>query len=333
MADVFISYKSERRAAARHVAEILSCYGYSVWYDYSLVKGRDFSTQIDKEIRAAKALVALWCSRSVHAEWVKEEVDLGRALGILVPVKIEPCELPVGNRLKDYVNLQSWDGSPRSYILDPLLDAVAKLVGRQPQADFRRLRDYEATWRSFGAPSLSRFALAGALEDVEPERHLAPNPAKRENESWHVPDDPYTNFDAAIDRGMALLDQKNFDGALAAFDEAFCIDSHSADSYFGSGLAYLGKRNYDQAIEAFDEVIRIDPTRARAFFERAQAYAMKTERERAIADYTEAIRLDPNYVDAFYFRSIMYVIKKDTVRAGADLKEVARINPNFKPKT
>jgi hypothetical protein len=39
MADIFISYKSERRKAAAHFAKILERYGYSVWYDYSLVKG------------------------------------------------------------------------------------------------------------------------------------------------------------------------------------------------------------------------------------------------------------------------------------------------------
>lgn len=62
MADVFISYKSERRAAAEHLAEILSDYGYSVWWDYGLISGRDFGAQIEKELRAAKAVIVLWCS-------------------------------------------------------------------------------------------------------------------------------------------------------------------------------------------------------------------------------------------------------------------------------
>ena len=62
MADIFISYKSERRKAAEHLAEILHCYGYSVWFDYSLLKGADFGFQIDAKIREAKAAVVLWCS-------------------------------------------------------------------------------------------------------------------------------------------------------------------------------------------------------------------------------------------------------------------------------
>jgi len=42
MAEIFISYKSERRNAAKHLAGVLTRYGYSVWFDYGLIKGDDF---------------------------------------------------------------------------------------------------------------------------------------------------------------------------------------------------------------------------------------------------------------------------------------------------
>ena len=57
MAEIFISYKSERRQAAAHLAKILECYGCTVWYDYRLVKGDDFDDQIDAKIKEAKAAV------------------------------------------------------------------------------------------------------------------------------------------------------------------------------------------------------------------------------------------------------------------------------------
>src|SRR5215467_14125005 len=104
MAEIFISYKSERRKAAEHLAAVLSHYGYSVWFDYQLIKGSDFGLQIDRRIREAKALVVLWCSKSVASRWVVEEVDLAYKLGILIPVKIEECELPVGFRRQDYID-------------------------------------------------------------------------------------------------------------------------------------------------------------------------------------------------------------------------------------
>jgi hypothetical protein len=68
MADVFISYKSERRPAAEHLAAVLERHGYSIWFDYELIKGRDFGLQISRQVRKAKALVVLWCTRSVESK-------------------------------------------------------------------------------------------------------------------------------------------------------------------------------------------------------------------------------------------------------------------------
>ena len=58
MAEIFISYKSERRKAAERL-EILRCYGYSVWFDYSLLRARILASNRPK-IREAKAAIVLW---------------------------------------------------------------------------------------------------------------------------------------------------------------------------------------------------------------------------------------------------------------------------------
>ena len=170
MAEIFISYKSERRAAAEHFAEVLRRYGYSVWFDYELVKGKDFAAQIERQIREARALVALWCTLSVGSRWVREEVHLAHDLGILVPVKIEPCEIPFGFRLADTIDLASWDGAPRSPTLDSLIDALEGRIGRDAAPDRKALIEYEATWRRFGARTLKDFALNAKLAQAEPRR-------------------------------------------------------------------------------------------------------------------------------------------------------------------
>ena len=170
MAEIFISYKSERRAAAEHFAEVLKRYGYSVWFDYELVKGKDFAAQIERQIRGAKALVALWCPLSVSSRWVREEVHLAHDLGILVPVKIEPCEIPFGFRLVDTIDLTAWDGSPRGPALDPLIDALEARIGRDAVPDRRALIEYEGAWRRFGGHPLKDFAVNTALSHTETRR-------------------------------------------------------------------------------------------------------------------------------------------------------------------
>ena len=87
-------------------------------------------------------------------------------------MKIERCELPVGFRRQDYINLAEWDGAPRNHLLDPLLDSLEQKIGRAPAADRRALRDYEGIWRWFGAPRLNGFALDEGAGDHEGDRGL-----------------------------------------------------------------------------------------------------------------------------------------------------------------
>lgn len=180
MADVFISYKTERRNAAQHLSRILELNGYSVWFDYGLLSGSDFGPQIERELRAAKAVVVLWCSLSHDSRWVLEEAHLAERLGTLTPVWLEPVELPLGFGRADTIDLANWDGSPRSPTLDRLLNEVGRRVGRDPEPSFRGLQHYEETWRGFGAPPLSRFALVDPLDEearsfgVQPRARVEP---------------------------------------------------------------------------------------------------------------------------------------------------------------
>ena len=187
MAEIFISYKSERRPAAEHFAEVLKRYGFTVWFDYELVKGKDFAAQIEHEIRGARALVALWCSLSVTSRWVREEVHLAHDLGILVPVKIEACEIPFGFRLADTIDLCAWDGDPRSRALDQLIDALEGRIGRDAVQDRKSLIEYESTWRRFGAHPLKDFKLKKTLEPAETERFGLNQPSPVPNGSSQTP--------------------------------------------------------------------------------------------------------------------------------------------------
>ena len=173
MADVFISYKSERRNAAQHLKRILELHGYSVWFDYALLTGRDFARQIETELTAAKAVVVLWCARSVQSEWVINEAYYAKEHAKFIPVWIEQAPLPFGFQRDDTINLTEWDASPRSPDLDRLFDQIAHLVTRDPVPDMKGLREHEANWKMFGAPSLATFALD---KDLEAER------ARREEE-------------------------------------------------------------------------------------------------------------------------------------------------------
>ena len=59
------------------------------------------------------------------------------------------------------------------------------------------------------------------------------------------------------------------------------------------------KKEYDKAIADYDQAIRLDPKYAAAYHNRGLAWYAKKEYDKAIADYDEAIRLDPKYAVAY----------------------------------
>ena len=71
----------------------------------------------------------------------------------------------------------------------------------------------------------------------------------------------------------------------------------------GKNPAILNNRDYDKAIADATEAIRLDPKLAVAFSYRGAAYHVRREYDRAISDQPEALRLDLGYVKAFIHRA------------------------------
>jgi hypothetical protein len=165
MAEIFLSYKSERRHAAAHLAKLLECYGYTVWYDYHLLSGGDFAQETSQRIRQAKAVIVLWCKLAAQSEWVMREAAIAAKLGILVPARIEQCELRQGFG-GNYLELSGWSGAPFERTLFPLLDAVTLRTGRPPRLDYAAMRGLDEDWFSGGTPAMTGFPL---VESAQPE--------------------------------------------------------------------------------------------------------------------------------------------------------------------
>jgi TIR domain len=166
MAEIFISYKSERRKAAAHLAKILECFGYTVWHDYHLLNGGSFAEETGQRIREAKAVLVLWCRLSAQSEWVMREAAMAAKLGSLVPAQIEPCELSL-EFASNYTDLSVWSGAPFARDLFPLLDGITLRVGRGPQLDYKAMRTLDEEWYQGGARSLTEFPLGPSAQPEE----------------------------------------------------------------------------------------------------------------------------------------------------------------------
>lgn len=135
MADVFISYRSEDRARAAPVAKALEAEGLTVWWDSDLQVGQDYQETIDTNLRNALLVVVLWTPGSVKSRWVRSEATVADRHGALLPVLLEPCQLPVAFELVQTADLTHWHGDRSDPVWQQLLQNLrTRLEQRQAQA-------------------------------------------------------------------------------------------------------------------------------------------------------------------------------------------------------
>ena len=131
MAKVFLSYAREDAAAARQLAESIGRAGHDVWWDSHIKGGSRFSTEIDRELKTAQAVVVLWSQASVESAWVQDEAAEGRDSGRLVPVTLGGSRPPLGFRQFHTVDFGTWNGDGEPANLDELVEAITKTAGNE----------------------------------------------------------------------------------------------------------------------------------------------------------------------------------------------------------
>jgi tetratricopeptide (TPR) repeat protein len=115
-----------------------------------------------------------------------------------------------------------------------------------------------------------------------------------------------------VKSGNELLDQGEYDQAIAQFSEALSIDPNYAAAYEGRANVYFVQGYYSTAIADYDHIILLKPKYAYAYFRRAVAYYNKGDYERAIAGYNEAIKVNPGFVLAYTNRRLAVLNKNDS---------------------
>jgi len=101
-----------------------------------------------------------------------------------------------------------------------------------------------------------------------------------------------------------------------------------ATIFFYRGTAKNDLKDYQAAIADYDEAIRLNPELAEAFNNRGNAKSALEDYQGAIADYDEAIKLNPELAEAFNNRGISKFNMKDNPGAIADFDEALRLKPD-----
>ncbi len=133
MSEIFLSYKRENEARVGRLVRALEGGGRSVWWDRGLAGGENWRKQIQDALDAAKCVVVVWTRESVGpaGDFVREEAALAKRRGVLIPIRLDKVDPPLGFGELQVIDLTHWKGSPRDAFFQDLVAAVsAKLEGR-----------------------------------------------------------------------------------------------------------------------------------------------------------------------------------------------------------
>ena len=135
---------------------------------------------------------------------------------------------------------------------------------------------------------------------------------------------------AHFETGVALLEERQLEEAIAEFDEAIRFDLQSAEAYLHRGIAYVGLGQHQLALEDFDESIRLDPRSPEAYHNRGLTYSRDLNQfERGIQDFDGAIQLDSQFARAYLSRGLSYYNIGQHQRAIENYYEALRHDPEL----
>lgn len=160
-------------------------------------------------------------------------------------------------------------------------------------------------------------------------------------------------------KGAAYVVLKNYDMALASFDQAIKQDPQKLIAYIRRGRLHSLRGDFARALADFDKAIQLEAGRSEqgkasskrekdpspsdiqrdprpwfenyrpgaAYVDRGRVYIQQDDNDRAIADFTKAIQLDPEGANAYNQRGVAYANKLDFDSAIADFDKAIQFDP------
>ena len=159
-----------------------------------------------------------------------------------------------------------------------LLFSEADFLNPGQSAIFRELAKLSPDVQQL-ASTLKDFCTKTAIDQLEPLEAVLPK------------SDPKTH----TDRGFSLLNNKQYDKALAEFQKAIALNPRYERAQFGLGHVHRRTKKYGAAIHTFQQVIQHNPNYKEAHYGLGLAYFESGDNSRATTAANAALNIDPHY--------------------------------------
>ncbi|HYX31180.1 MAG TPA: tetratricopeptide repeat protein [Pyrinomonadaceae bacterium] len=129
------------------------------------------------------------------------------------------------------------------------------------------------------------------------------------------------------DLGEALGELKNYQAALASFQQAVNLDGHYVRARYNMGVTYerLGQTRYAEFV--YRILIRDHPDFPLAYDSLAVTLSKSGRAREAIAFHQKAISLDPRDPSFYYNSAISYLMIGDVKNAQAEKLQLEKLDP------
>jgi tetratricopeptide (TPR) repeat protein len=134
---------------------------------------------------------------------------------------------------------------------------------------------------------------------------------------------------ALLTRGDLQASKRDYDKALATYNDALKSDPDNVRILEGRGIAYSNTGQYDLAMADYNAALQKRPNFPAPYNSRGVLYLRKGALQSALDDFSAAIRLSPKYALAYVNRARVETMTKDYDAALADFAKAAEFDPNL----
>jgi tetratricopeptide (TPR) repeat protein len=131
--------------------------------------------------------------------------------------------------------------------------------------------------------------------------------------------------DAFYQQGLEKAQRNDYQGAIAAFDQALHLAPEFAAAYHQRGLAYFHLNAFAVAIADYSQALQLEPDNASLHFGRALVYLATADLPAALQDASQAICLNPEYAAAYSLRGTTCQRLGEISAAIANYKKAAEL--------
>jgi len=132
--------------------------------------------------------------------------------------------------------------------------------------------------------------------------------------------------------GLFRFSDEDWSEAIVSFTDALNQTKHkeaTREVYRYRGLAYINQKKYDLALADLSQALQLDPNYAAAYSDIATLYALQGDFDHAIDDASKAIELNPNGASYYHNRGVFYAEAKHEYEiAISDFDKAIELKPD-----